>query len=162
MSSTSRPPRLERRDGVYLNYIDGAWGPAASGGVYDNVDPSAPSTVHGRVPESSAEEVRRAVEAAARDFDAWRLGDGDFRSKVFFRLTDLLKASERVLVETMTRMLHAHATFEGEGLGHNADRERADFARHFGHDRCRAGRTNRGSNGATQRTPPEAVDHPGR
>lgn len=95
-------PRKDERN-VYQVYLDGEWRTGASGGFYDNVDPARASTVLGRVPECSAEEVARACEAARRDFDAWRLTTGDFRTKVFYRLAELLKSHEEVLVRTMTR-----------------------------------------------------------
>ncbi|MBI4603224.1 MAG: aldehyde dehydrogenase family protein [Planctomycetes bacterium] len=91
------------RGGVYLVFIDGAWRKASSGGVYPNVDPAARGTVYGRVPECSPEEVREATAAAERDFDAWRLGSGDFRTKVLFRSVEILKQSEDLLTRTMTR-----------------------------------------------------------
>jgi aldehyde dehydrogenase (NAD+) len=94
---------LRSPDGAYLIHLDGKWRPARSGGKYENVDPAARSTSYGRVPECTAEEVEAAVAAADRDFDAWRLASADFRSKVFFRLTELLREHEDYLVRTMTR-----------------------------------------------------------
>ncbi|HVR75157.1 MAG TPA: aldehyde dehydrogenase family protein, partial [Planctomycetota bacterium] len=91
------------REGVYLALIDGEWTACASGGVHPNVDPAARTRVLGSVPECSREEVERAVAAAERDFDAWRLLTGDFRTKVFFRLAELLKESEEHLTRAMTR-----------------------------------------------------------
>jgi acyl-CoA reductase-like NAD-dependent aldehyde dehydrogenase len=105
-SDVSSPLRLESRkaaDGTYLAYIDGAWLKAASGPVYPNVDPASKTTVLGHVPEASAAEVRRAAAAAERDFWSWRLWSGDFRTKAFLRLAALLRESEQVLVQTMTR-----------------------------------------------------------
>jgi aldehyde dehydrogenase (NAD+) len=89
--------------GVYQVFIDGAWRDAASGGVHDNVDPARRATLLGSVPECTGAEVAAAVAAAARDFDAWRLGSGDFRTKVFHRVAELLKQSEEHLVRAMTR-----------------------------------------------------------
>ena len=88
--STELVPR-KTSDDVYEILLDGAWTTATSGPVFSNVDPASSSTVLGQVPECAAGDVTRAVNAAARDFDAWRLITGEFRSKVFFRLVQLLE-----------------------------------------------------------------------
>ncbi len=95
-------PRRTAR-GVYLAFIGGRWREASSGGVHANVDPASPSTVYGRVPECSRAEVEEAAGAAERDFDAWRQTTGDFRTKVFFRLAEILKQSEGYFTRVMTR-----------------------------------------------------------
>ncbi len=89
--------------GVYLALIDGEWRVPASGGAHANVDPAHRMTIHGHVPECSSEEVAEAVAAAERDFDAWRLTTGDFRTKVLLRVTEILRESEDLLVRSMTR-----------------------------------------------------------
>ena len=77
-------PRKDSR-GIYHLFIDGRWvEAAASGAIYPNVNPADRTVVFGQVAESTTDEVQRAVEAARRDFDLWRLTTGDFRTKVFF------------------------------------------------------------------------------
>ena len=53
-----------------LNYIDGAFHPAAGGGWLDNHSP-ATGEVYGRVPDSDAADVERAVAAARKAFPGW-------------------------------------------------------------------------------------------
>ena len=89
--------------GSYQIYLDGSWCPSSTGDFHDNVDPADSSKVLGMVPECTGEEVKRAVEAAQRDFDVWRLTTGDFRTKVFYRFTELLKEHGDELVRSMTR-----------------------------------------------------------
>jgi acyl-CoA reductase-like NAD-dependent aldehyde dehydrogenase len=101
--SAARLAPRKTKSHVYLAYIDGEWTPPASGGVTPNVDPARCETVLGLVPECSREEVAAATTAAERDFDAWRGTTGDFRTKVFNRLTELLKENEDYLVRCMTR-----------------------------------------------------------
>ena len=91
------------QDGVYLVLIDGRWRPSVSGGIHDSVNPASIETHLGKVPECTREEVAEATRAAARDFDAWRLIPGDFRTKFLYRLAELLKENEAPLVEAMTR-----------------------------------------------------------
>ena len=99
---SSLSPR-QNSAGVYELLIDGSWYVSKSETLYDNVDPAQPSTVHGRVSECTPEEIQAALAAAERDFDLWRSTTGEFRTKVFYRLTELLKQSQEYFVETMTR-----------------------------------------------------------
>lgn len=102
--TADRPPPVRQTQGdLYDVLLDGRWVPSASGPVHPNVDPAARATVYGHSPETTAGEVARAVEAAERDFAAWRLIPGDFRTKVFYRLSELLKTHGELLERTMTR-----------------------------------------------------------
>lgn len=99
---TALSPRTDTND-VYQLLLDGRWVAARSGAVYPNVDPAEPSTVFGHVPESTVEEVEQAVAGAQRDFDRWRLLNGDFRTKIFFRLAEFVKQHGDELVQVMTK-----------------------------------------------------------
>ena len=57
---------------TYQNLIDGEWVSAASGKVFDVMNP-ATDEVMATVPEAGAADVDRAVKAARRAFDeGWR------------------------------------------------------------------------------------------
>lgn len=98
-----RPSPRKNAKGVYLAFLDGAWVTPESGGVHRNLDPAHRSVILGQVPECGPAEVAAAARAAERDFDAWRSTTGDFRTKVLFRLVELLREEEDLLIETMTR-----------------------------------------------------------
>ena len=59
----TRPP--------FLNYIDGAWLPAASGATSEDRNPMRPSEVIGAFPSSDASDVDAAVAAAQRALRGW-------------------------------------------------------------------------------------------
>jgi len=55
-------------DKYIKNYIDGALVPAVSGNYLDNYNPSI-GKVYSYIPDSDADDVQRAYEAAERAFD---------------------------------------------------------------------------------------------
>jgi phenylacetaldehyde dehydrogenase len=73
------------------NLIDGRWVPAASGESLDVLNPADGSLLC-RVPESRAEDIDRAVEAARRAFESgpWRRTTPSERGKLLWRVGDLL------------------------------------------------------------------------
>ena len=81
--------------------IDGARVAAASGRTFDSVNP-ATGAVFRTVSEAGAEDVDRAVRAAARAFEDWGQRSPIQRAKVLYRWADLLDAhvDELGLLET--------------------------------------------------------------
>ena len=75
----------------YDMLIDGAWVGASDGATFDSVNPST-GEVWSRVPEATAEDVDRAVQAAHRAFSEgpWATMTPTERSKCLRRLADLL------------------------------------------------------------------------
>lgn len=55
---------------TYQQYIDGAWGPSASGATWDVVNPATEEVIV-TVPFGGREDCRAAIDAAARAFPAW-------------------------------------------------------------------------------------------
>lgn len=78
----------------HRNLIDGAWVAARDGGLIDAIDP-ATGAVIARVPDSGASDVDNAVRAARRAFDTrvWRGLSGDARSRIMWRLAELIEAN---------------------------------------------------------------------
>lgn len=71
------------------NYINGAWHSPVSATYQDVINP-ATADVLGQVPLSSAEEVDRAVEAAAHAYESWRRVPAEDRVQFLFRLKAIL------------------------------------------------------------------------
>jgi phenylacetaldehyde dehydrogenase len=73
------------------NLIGGRWVPAASGKLFDVVNP-ADASLLSRVPDSRAEDIDRAVAAARRAFESspWRRMTPSERGKMLWRVGDLL------------------------------------------------------------------------
>jgi len=82
-------------DKYIKNYIDGALVPAGSGNYLDNYNPSI-GKVYSYIPDSDADDVQRAYEAAERAFPEWSKAGLEKRSRILCRLADVI---EQNLVE---------------------------------------------------------------
>ena len=90
-------PRLFRQ----ACYIDGAWvEPTARGAI--EVDNPATGETLGVVPRLGREETRRAIDAAASAFPAWRRKTAKERAAVLRRWFDLTMANQEDLARLMT------------------------------------------------------------
>jgi len=79
-----------------LNFIDGAFHPAVGRRWLDNVNP-ATGEVYGRVPDSGAEDVERAVAAAQRAFPAWAATPAATRSRILRQMARLIEQQMEAL-----------------------------------------------------------------
>ncbi len=83
------------------NIIDGKWIEADSGRTLTVRNPATGETV-GTVPALGAAETRRAIEAAARAYPAWRAMLAKERAAILRRLSDLMLANTDDLAIIMT------------------------------------------------------------
>jgi acyl-CoA reductase-like NAD-dependent aldehyde dehydrogenase len=72
-------------------YIDGAWVPSAGSGTIPVINSTTEETM-GTIPDGTAADVDRAVEAARRAFPAWSAVPADERAKYCARIADGLAA----------------------------------------------------------------------
>jgi aldehyde dehydrogenase (NAD+) len=72
-------------------YIDGAWVPSTGTGTIDVIN-STTEEVMGRIPEGTAEDVDKAVQAAQRAFATWSQTSKEERGKYLQRITEALQA----------------------------------------------------------------------
>ncbi len=82
-------------------YIDGAWTGADDGATFAVTDPSDGSEI-ARVPELGVMETRRAIEAAAAAWPAWRAKTAKERAHILRRWYDLILANKDDLAALMT------------------------------------------------------------
>src|SRR6185436_13812157 len=83
------------------NYVAGAWVDAAASADVPAQDP-ARGAERARVPCSGPDDVRRAVDAAAKAFPVWRRTPPGERIQVLFRLKALLEGAKSALARTIT------------------------------------------------------------
>src|SRR5204862_90526 len=88
---------------AYHNFIDGAWVPSVSGGEFENRNPAAPDDLIGTFQKSTAADVGRAIEAARRAFEHWRLVPAPRRAELLFRAAQLIAERKEALARDMTR-----------------------------------------------------------
>jgi aldehyde dehydrogenase (NAD+) len=86
----------------FQNYIAGEWVDSVSGETFETASPATGETL-GVFPRSSAQDVDRAVEAAAAAFEEWRLVPAPRRGEVLFRFGQLLSEHKDDLAELMAR-----------------------------------------------------------
>ena len=92
-----RDERLFRQ----ASYIDGAWIEAGASGVIEVDNPATGETI-GTVPRFGRAETRRAIEAAAGAFPAWRKKTAKERAAIMRRWFDLMMANQEDLARLMT------------------------------------------------------------
>ena len=85
-------------------YIDGKFTLAKSGATRDIIDPGNGELI-ARVPESAKEDVVLAIKAARKAFDqgAWKKTSALDRSKLLFKVADLIRLNVKKLAELETR-----------------------------------------------------------
>jgi len=88
---------------TYLNYIDGQWVPAQSGRTIENRNPANTADLIGTFPDSSADDAARAVAAARRAFDSWRLVPAPKRAEILFKAAQIIADRKEAFARDMTR-----------------------------------------------------------
>src|SRR5207249_7734335 len=66
------------------NFIDGRWVAASTGETFENIDPATGELI-ANVAKSGAADVDRAVEAARRALESWRLYPAPKRGEILYR-----------------------------------------------------------------------------
>ena len=88
---------------TYLNFIDGQWVPAQSGRTIENRNPANTADLIGTFPDSSADDAARAVAAARRAFDSWRLVPAPKRAEILFKAARIIANRKETFARDMTR-----------------------------------------------------------
>jgi acyl-CoA reductase-like NAD-dependent aldehyde dehydrogenase len=88
---------------TYHNLIGGSWVPSESGQVFENRNPARTDDLVGVFQQSTAEDVRAAIDAAVRAYDGWRLTPAPRRAELLLRAAQLLVERKDVLAREMTR-----------------------------------------------------------
>ena len=87
---------------TYQNYIGGEWVDASDGGTFEVKDP-ANGELLGVFPESTKEDVDRAVKAARAAYDKWRLMPAPHRGEILFKAAEIMVERKEDLAREMTR-----------------------------------------------------------
>ncbi|MFW6161628.1 MAG: aldehyde dehydrogenase family protein, partial [Planctomycetota bacterium] len=85
------------------NYVGGEWVAARSGETFEQRNPAALSEVTGRYPASSADDARRAVDAAASARAGWRDTPPTARATILRRAHEHIGDRKDALAEMLTR-----------------------------------------------------------
>jgi acyl-CoA reductase-like NAD-dependent aldehyde dehydrogenase len=75
-------------------YVDGAWIPSTGTGTLPITNPATEEVI-GTVPDGTPQDVDKAVQAAARAFEAWSQTSLDDRVKYCTRIAEGLQARQQ-------------------------------------------------------------------
>src|SRR5438093_1903890 len=103
MATSTAESGLTVQAATYHNFIDGEWGPSVSGHVFENRNPANTDDLIGVFQRSNAHDVQRAIDAARRSFEHWRLVPAPRRAELLFRAAHLLAERKEALARDMTR-----------------------------------------------------------
>ncbi|HEY3249523.1 MAG TPA: aldehyde dehydrogenase family protein [Ignavibacteria bacterium] len=87
----------------YLNFIDGKWIEPSSGSYSENINPANTDDLIGLFPLSGEEDVNKAIAAAKKAFEKWRLIPAPKRGDVLKRVGDLMAEQKDKIAFEMTR-----------------------------------------------------------
>jgi acyl-CoA reductase-like NAD-dependent aldehyde dehydrogenase len=88
---------------TFGNLIDGEWVPSKSGRTFTDHNPSDTRQIVATFPDSGAEDIAAAVEAAARAFRTWRLVPAPKRGEIVFRIGEILARRKEDLARAMAQ-----------------------------------------------------------
>jgi aldehyde dehydrogenase (NAD+) len=83
------------------NFIDGRWVDSVSGNAFEDVDP-ATGEVIATATKSTVADIDKAVEAAKRAADAWRLYPAPKRGEILYRAAEMMLERKDALAREMT------------------------------------------------------------
>ena len=88
---------------TFANYIGGEWVPSESGATFENRNPANTTDLIGLFPDSTTKDAERAVVAARRAYDTWRLVPAPKRAEILFRAAQIIAARKEEFARDMTR-----------------------------------------------------------
>jgi aldehyde dehydrogenase (NAD+) len=100
---------MEVRDKIY---VGGAWVSTAGNGTLEVID-SNNEEVIGTIPEGTAADVDKAVEAAAEAFGEWSTTSVDERAKMLSRISEGLAARTDEIAQTISKEVGMPMTLSG-------------------------------------------------
>src|SRR5947207_1733149 len=103
MDTPTAKPRRSVQAATYHNFIDGEWVPSVSGDLFENRNPANTDDLIGVFQKSTRDDVTRAVEAARRAYEGWRLVPAPRRAELLFRAAQLIADRKDALARDMTR-----------------------------------------------------------
>jgi acyl-CoA reductase-like NAD-dependent aldehyde dehydrogenase len=82
---------------TYQQFIGGNWVGASNGATYDDHDPYSGDTM-AKIPASSRDDARRAVESAAKAFPAWSKTPPGEKQRLFLKAAEILERRQMEVV----------------------------------------------------------------
>jgi acyl-CoA reductase-like NAD-dependent aldehyde dehydrogenase len=121
---------MDVRDKIYIN---GAWVPSTGTGVLEVIN-STTEEVMATIPDGTAEDVDKAVQAAAAAFPAWAATSREERGKLLVRIGEALSSRTEEIATIISQEVGMPMTLSGAvqvGLPAGAFADAASAAEHF-------------------------------
>ena len=96
-------PAVSTERTTYRNFVGGEWVASKSSNSTPNLNPADTRDVLGHTPLSTADETRRAVDAAKAAFPAWRDTPAPVRGSILFRAQAILDKEKDELARLLSR-----------------------------------------------------------
>ena len=93
MLTSTKPASLYAPDTSYGHFIDNQWVEGENGETIESINPANGAYLT-RTPNGTADDVDRAVQAAARAFQSWRKTSATERSNALLKIADLFEADD--------------------------------------------------------------------
>src|SRR5580693_976762 len=88
---------------TFKNLIGGEWTSAASGKVFDDINPADSRDSIGQFQVSSRQDMAHAIDLAADAQAKWAQVPAPARGKILFKVADLLESNSNELASLLTR-----------------------------------------------------------
>src|SRR5258705_9068347 len=88
---------------IFKNFVDGRWPPSASGRLFKTRNPADNDDLIGVFQESTPDDAGRAIAAAQRAYESWRLVPAPRRAEMLFRAAQLIAERKEQFARDMTR-----------------------------------------------------------
>ena len=88
---------------TYKNLIGGDWVASKSGKTFENRNPANTDDLIGLFQHSTADDVKAAIEAAAKAYEGWRLVPAPRRAEILFKAAQILVERKEPFARDMTR-----------------------------------------------------------
>src|SRR5512147_1485354 len=88
---------------TYANFVGGEWVASESAATFENRNPANTNDLIGTFPDSTTHDAERAIAAAKRAFESWRLVPAPKRAEILFRAAQIIAARKEEFARDMTR-----------------------------------------------------------
>jgi acyl-CoA reductase-like NAD-dependent aldehyde dehydrogenase len=88
---------------IFENFVEGRWTASASGRLFENRNPANHDDLIGVFQESTPADAERAIGAARRAYESWRLVPAPRRAEMLFRAAQLIADRKEEFARDMTR-----------------------------------------------------------
>jgi acyl-CoA reductase-like NAD-dependent aldehyde dehydrogenase len=103
IDNETKSEKTLRETREYRNYINGEWVATKAGKTFENRNPARLDDLVGTFQDSTPDDVARAVDAAQKAYEKWRLVPAPKRAEYIYRVGEILRRDKEKISREMTR-----------------------------------------------------------